>query len=277
MAHFFLPSVFDAVLGDHAAGVGIVRPEAEEPRVVHVRERRVGAADHHGLGNLQNVGRHRVDLRRADRAEEGDHVWLRRQFREGEHDAGVGRLVVLDDELDLLAQHAARLVDGVERELGTDLRVVPRLGGRTGDRRAHADLDRGALRRRAADEGGPGQRGRQCSRERAARYGHGLSPDVLVFEIAGESRTAAAPAAVESIRVCPSAIGARDVGALRRARCSAPLQPVSAWATRARSWRRLPSRRPSRACATTNSESARLRRAGRARNRRGRWCRPCRP
>ena len=44
---------------------------------------------------------------------------LRGEFGECQHDAGIGGLVVLDDQFELLAEHAAGLVDGLERELGT--------------------------------------------------------------------------------------------------------------------------------------------------------------
>ena len=50
------------------------------------------------------------------------------------------------DEFDLLAEHAAGLVDRRQRELGAVLRPQPLLGCRTRHRHAHADLDGGALR-----------------------------------------------------------------------------------------------------------------------------------
>ena len=59
-----------------------------------------------------------MDLGRADRAEEGDDVGLGGELGERQHDAGIGGLIVFDDQFELLAEHAAGLVDGIQRELG---------------------------------------------------------------------------------------------------------------------------------------------------------------
>ena len=64
-------------------------------------------------------------------------------------------LVVVDHELDLLAQHAALLVDPVARDLRADRRRLAVGGCRTGLRRVEADLD---LRGRVAGK-------QQCRRQ----------------------------------------------------------------------------------------------------------------
>ena len=139
----------DAVGGDHAAGIGVVRPEADQPGIAHLGQRRIGAAEADGLTRLQDIGRHRVVLRRADRADEGDDVGLRGELREGEHGARIGRLVVLGDEFDLFAEHAAGFVDPVERDLRAGQRIFAVVRGRAGDGQHHADLDRVASSARA--------------------------------------------------------------------------------------------------------------------------------
>ena len=60
-------------------------------------------------------------------------------------------------ELDLLAQHAARLVHGIERDLRAGLGVAALLGGGPRHRRAHADLERRSLGAGASDEGRGGE------------------------------------------------------------------------------------------------------------------------
>ena len=79
-------------------------------------------------------------LRRTDWAEEGDNVWLRRELGKGEHGAGIGRLVVLCDELELFSQHTTGFIDAIERDFGTGQRISADGGCRTGDRKHHANL-----------------------------------------------------------------------------------------------------------------------------------------
>ena len=98
------------------------------------------------------------------------------QLGERQHDAGIGGLVVFDDQFDLLAEHAAGLVDGIQRELGALDGVSAGFGGRAGDRRAHADLDGGALRPRAADHVRCGNTNGQTSGEIASRKLHPFLP-----------------------------------------------------------------------------------------------------
>ena len=111
----------DAEVGDNAAGIIVVRAEAEQPLVAHMGQVRIGAADHHRLAEFEHIGRHRHHLCRANRTEECDDVRLRGQLRKRQHDARIGGLVILDNEFDLLAKHAAGLVDRRERKLGAIL------------------------------------------------------------------------------------------------------------------------------------------------------------
>jgi hypothetical protein len=97
-----------------------------------------------------------VVLRRPDRAEEGDDVGLRGELGEGEHRAWIGRLVVLGDEFNLFSQHASRLIDSIECDFGAGQRVFAAIGGRAGDGKHHADLDR--IVRSAGDAGKRGRR-----------------------------------------------------------------------------------------------------------------------
>src|SRR5205814_822448 len=73
------------------------------------------------------------------------------------------RLVVFDDELDLLAEHAARTVDRFLGELGPLGDVVARGGEGAGQRLSHADLD-GVLRCGGSTEE-QGAKSRTCGGE----------------------------------------------------------------------------------------------------------------
>ncbi|MGY4374021.1 hypothetical protein ACVWZ3_001660 [Bradyrhizobium sp. i1.3.6] len=172
----FLAERIDAVFGDDATGIAVIGAAAEQPLIAHVGEVRIGAADHHGLAKLDHVGRHRVHLGRTDRAEEPDDVGLRGELGESEHDAGIGGLVVLDDQLALLSQDTAGFVHSFERELGALDGVTAGFSGWTGDGRAHADLDGGALRMRALDEVWRGNAGSNSGREVASRQSHSFLP-----------------------------------------------------------------------------------------------------
>ena len=173
---FLLADRVHAEIGEHAAGIGIVRPAAEQPLVAHVGECRIGAAEHHGLAGLENVRRHRMVLRRADRAEKGDDVGLRREFRESQHRAGIGGLVVFGDQFDRLAENAAGLVDLLHRDLRADQRVAPGIRRRPRYRENHADLRRRALRMRAAQKGRHGDAGSQSRRDGTSRESHAIPP-----------------------------------------------------------------------------------------------------
>jgi len=124
---------------------------------------------HHRFAELEHIGRHRHHLGRADRTEERDDVRLRGQLRKRQHDARIGGLVVFDNQLDLLAEYAAGLVDRRERKLGAVLRPKTLLGSRSRNRHAHADLDGRSLRPRAADNVGGGNTNGQTSRKIASR------------------------------------------------------------------------------------------------------------
>ena len=126
-----------------------------------LRQRRIGAAEHHRLADLEQVGRDGVHLRRADRTEESDDVVLCGELREGEHPARIGRLVVLGDEFDLFAEHPARLVDAIERDLGAGERIFAGFGGGPRDGNDHADLQRRALRIRRSQDC---RRGNACGK-----------------------------------------------------------------------------------------------------------------
>ena len=172
----FLAERVDAVFGDDAAGIAVIGTAAEQPLIAHMGEVRIGAADHHGLAKLDDVRGHRMHLGRTDRTEEPDDVRLRGELREGEHDAGIGGLVVLDDQLALLSQDTAGLVDGFERELGALDGVAAGFSGGAGDGRTHADLDGGALRICALDEVWRGNTGSNSGSEIASRQSHIFLP-----------------------------------------------------------------------------------------------------
>jgi hypothetical protein len=112
----------------------------------------------------------RIEPRKAD------DVVLGGQLRERQHDARIGGLVVLDHQFDLLAEHAAGLVDRAERELGAVLRPKALLGGGTCDRHAHADLDGRTLGPGAADNIRCGNTDGQSGREIASRELHSFLP-----------------------------------------------------------------------------------------------------
>src|SRR5260370_368754 len=64
----------DAVVGDDATGIAVVGAEAEQPLIAHVGEGGIGSADHDRLAELENIGRHRMHLGRADRTPESNDV-----------------------------------------------------------------------------------------------------------------------------------------------------------------------------------------------------------
>ena len=103
-------------------------------------------------------------------------------------------LVVLDDELDLLAQHAAGLVDLVLGDLRALRDVVARRGEGAGQRLRHADLDR-LLRVRARDETA-GQNGRRRYQSYKLPHVHSSDPrrpwsTTCVAYVQGHARQAA--------------------------------------------------------------------------------------
>ena len=64
------------------------------------------------------------------------------QLAERHDNAGVGRLIVFNDQFDLFAENASRLVDFLYGELGALYLIAPDLGGRAGEWRNHANLHR---------------------------------------------------------------------------------------------------------------------------------------
>src|SRR3984885_16098899 len=91
----------DAIGGDHSTGIAVIRTKADHPRIAHLCERWISAAEAKRLRSLEDVIGDRVILRRTNRAEEGNNVWLRRELGKGEHSPGIGRLVVLGDKFEL--------------------------------------------------------------------------------------------------------------------------------------------------------------------------------
>ena len=161
----------DAVGGDHAGRIGVVGPEADQPRIAHLGQRGIGAAEADGLPRLQDIGRHRMSLRRPDLANKGDDVRLRGELGESEHRARIGRLVVFGDEFNRFAEHAAGFVDPLERDLGARQRIFAAVRAWAGNRHHHADLDRVAAR---ASDGG--ERGRRQARREPHVYGPSGEP-----------------------------------------------------------------------------------------------------
>ena len=137
------------------------RPRLPEVRIVELRGQVVGRVHRRHLRRLR-LHRHRLLLlrRRAERDAQDEHRALVDQLpRERGRDIGL-RLVVLDQELDLLAEHAALLVDLARAEhhaLGRGLRVRLRHADAVGD---DADLDR-VLRLRCK----PNKRGAEQCKE----------------------------------------------------------------------------------------------------------------
>jgi hypothetical protein len=99
-----------------------------------MRERGVGAAEHHGLADAGDVRRHGVDLGGADGAEKTHDVGVGGEPAERQHNAGVGGLVVLDDQLDLLAEHAAGGVHVGDGQPGGVQLDTADIGGGAGER-----------------------------------------------------------------------------------------------------------------------------------------------
>jgi hypothetical protein len=133
IAHFFSFS-FDtpksAMTRDEKVSFGTA---AEHPRVIHMGQAGVGAADHDRNAGFLDCGRGRLYLGAADRADDRRDVRVAAQFRKRQHRARVGRLVVFDHQFDLLAQDAALLVDRVDREPGAVEGVAAGFCVRTGD------------------------------------------------------------------------------------------------------------------------------------------------
>ena len=50
-----LPEGLDAIGGDHTAGIAVIRPKADHPRIAHFCERWIGAAEAKRLGGLEDV------------------------------------------------------------------------------------------------------------------------------------------------------------------------------------------------------------------------------
>ena len=96
---------------------------------------------------------HRVHLGRTDRSQEGDDVRLGGELRERQHDSGIGGLIVLDDQFDLLAENASGFVDLLRQHVERPGLGLPPHGSAAGegDRVAYFD-DVGRKRRYGKDE-----------------------------------------------------------------------------------------------------------------------------
>ncbi len=153
------------VLGHHLGGIVVVGPEAEHPLVAFVGKRRVGATDHGRNLVAADVGQGGLDDGAADRADDGADIGIRSQLLIGGNAGLIAAAVVLDDQLQFLAVHAAVGIDLGDRELGTvDLVMAAERGvaGQIGD---HPDLDGAGIGR--LDLAGPG-RGQRYADNRGA-------------------------------------------------------------------------------------------------------------
>lgn len=166
---------FDSVRGDLAGRIGVVGPEADQPRIAHFGQRGIGAAEANGLTRLQDIGRHRMSLRRPDLAYKSDDVRLRSELRESQHRARIGRLVVFGDEFNRFTECAPGFVDALERDLGAGQSILTAVRAWAGDGRHHADLDR-----IAASAGDGGERGRRQTRREPHVYGPSGEPHTFL-------------------------------------------------------------------------------------------------
>ena len=141
MAHFLSFKRVDAEVGDDARGVAVVRAGAKYPRIVDVRKAGIRPADHRGNTRLGDRGGCRLDLRAADRPDDGGDAALAGQLGEGQYSTRVGAAVVFDAQFDLTTEHTARLVDLVLRELDAIDGKLPSFGLRAGDLVHNADLE----------------------------------------------------------------------------------------------------------------------------------------
>jgi len=80
----------------------------------------------------------------------------------------IGRLVVLGDEFNLPRQDAAGLVDAIERNVGSRQGIFAGIGRGPGDGKNHADPDRRALSKRAAQNRRHGHARNETGRHRAS-------------------------------------------------------------------------------------------------------------
>ena len=134
--------LIDAVFGDHARRISVVRTAAEQPWIVHMGKSCVGATYHYRSAGPLNVWRHRMDLGAANRSNEGRNVLVFDKLAKSEHNPRIGRLVILYDKLDLSAKHTACLVYLLDCKVGTLNLVTAGFGRRSGDWSYHADFER---------------------------------------------------------------------------------------------------------------------------------------
>ena len=157
----------DRLLDDHRRLDAVVRGVAEDVvlglLVELVRDDRAGrdVVHHRDLGFLEEALRGEGDAG-VDVADDGDDLLLVDQLLGDLHAALVLRFVVALDQLDLAAEHAAGLVDLVDREAHAVAHADAHRRRAAGERAVDADLDR---------VGGEGEAGGSGEREGAREAG----------------------------------------------------------------------------------------------------------
>ena len=156
--------VVDGELRDDPGAEPVVGPGAEDPPAPAVGEAVVRAPDHDGQPRLVDGREQRLNLGRPDRPEDARNLPVLQEPLERRHGARVGRLVVLEDELDRAPLDAARAVRLLDGQLGAPPHVLAGLGPFAGDRDDLADLDRRSLWLRSRRQG-PRRDGRDSGQQ----------------------------------------------------------------------------------------------------------------
>src|SRR6266404_3739201 len=113
----------------------------------------VSATYHYRSAGPLDVWGHRVDLGAEDRADERGNILIPGQLAEGEHSARVGRLVILDYQLERPTEHATGFVHFFSSELCALSLVATGFSNGSGDRRHHADFERLRAARETSEHG----------------------------------------------------------------------------------------------------------------------------
>src|ERR1700719_2986877 len=100
----------DAVVGDHARRIDVVRTAAEQPWIAHMGKPWIAAANHHWFAESLDIWRYGVDLGAKGRSDEPGNILVPGKLAEGEHNSRVGRLVILYDKLNFSAEQTTCLV-----------------------------------------------------------------------------------------------------------------------------------------------------------------------
>lgn len=134
--------IFLDVLNHGGRSNGVVRPDAEQPRVAAPGKGRIRAADHHGDAKLLDGVGHGHDLGALDNAHHRQNLFLLDHFLQRGQGSRIGGLVVDNNELDLLSVYPAGFIDLFQGEFdGFELQGALRRR-RTGNGRYEADFDR---------------------------------------------------------------------------------------------------------------------------------------